>query len=259
MKQDIIKEIRFGFRNSRILILFIGFLFFAILTPVMMKVIMPLILQSQFPGMTEQMLSEMVDMTQLGSIRSYMGDVFEIGSIIVAFTLCGLMAQEIKDNTLVLPLCAGRQFGAIVSAKMLVFGTVLILAPTLSLIVNYVYSGLLFAFDIGIGPVIRGGLLQGVYMVFLLACLIMWGSIIKKPIAAGFVSLVTAFGLHFVGSAFSISAYLPSGLLDEAQQLAVIPAASLIQTLCMTAGIIGVFAAVTLIRLKHMEWNERSA
>lgn len=257
MKQDIIKEIRFGLRNSRVLILFVGFLFFAVLTPVMMKVFMPLILKSQFPGMTEQTIAEMVEMTQIGCIRSYMGDVFEIGSIIVAFTLCGLMAQEIKDNTLVLPLCAGRQFGGIVGAKMLVFGAVLVLAPVLSLIVNYVYAGLLFAFDVGMGPVIRGGLLQGVYMVFLLSCIIMWGTIIKKPIAAGFVSLVTAFGLHFAGSAFSISAYLPSGLLDEAQQLAVIPPSSLVQSLCMTAGIIILFAAATVLRLKHMEWNER--
>ncbi len=257
MKQDIIKEIRFGLRNSRVLILFIGFLFFAVLTPVMMKVIMPQILQSQFPGMTQQTIAEMVEMTQIGCIRSYMGDVFEIGSIIVAFTLCGLMAQEIKDNTLVLPLCAGRQFGGIVSAKMLVFGAVLVLAPVFSLIVNYVYAGLLFAFDIGIGPVIRGGLLQGVYMVFLLSCILLWGAVIKKPIAAGFVSLATAFGLHFAGSAFSINAYLPSGLLDEAQQLAVVPSSSLIQTLCITAGIIILFAAATVIRLKHMEWNER--
>ncbi len=257
MRQDIKKEILFGLRNSRFLILFTGFLFFAVLTPVMTKVVLPIILKSQFPGMTEPLLADMLDMTQLGCLRSYMGDVFEIGSIIVAFSLCGLIAQEIKDNTLVLPLCAGRQFGSIIGAKILVFGTVLILTPTISLIVDYVYAGLLFSFDIGIAPILRAGLLQGVYMVFLLLCLIMWGSIFKKPVATGALALVTAFGLHFIGGAMGIHAYLPSGLLAEAQLLTVVPNASLIQTLCITTGIIIVFAFITLLRLKKLEWNER--
>lgn len=257
MRHDIVKEIRYGVRNSRFLILMAAFAFFAVLTPVMMKVILPMMLKSQFPGMTEQTLVEMVDMTQLGCIRSYMGDVFEIGSIIVAFTLCGLIAQEIKDNTLVLPLCAGKQFDSLVGAKMIVFGTLLVLVPVLSLLINYAYAGLLFSFEIGIVPVIRGGLLQGAYLVFLLACLVMWGAILKKPIATGFASLATVYGLHFAGSAFSMNAFLPSGLLEQAQQLAVVPAASLPQTLVMTTGIILLFLAVTLFRLTHMEWNER--
>lgn len=257
MRQEIKKEILFGLRNSRFLILITGFLFFAVLTPVMTKVVLPVVLKSQFPGMTEQMLAEMLDMTQLGCVRSYMGDVFEIGSIIVAFTLCGLVAQEIKDNTLVLPLCAGRQFGSIIGAKILVFGTVLLLIPAIALIVDYMYAGLLFSFDIGIVPIIRSGLLQGVYMVFLLVCLIMWGSILKKPIAAGMLSVATVFGLNFAGGIFGIHAYLPSGLLAEAQLLAVVPAASLFKTLCINAGIILLLIAVTLLRLKNLEWNER--
>lgn len=257
MRQDIKKEFLFGLRNSRFLILFMGFLFFAVLTPVMTKLILPAMLQSQFPGMTEPVLAEMIDMTQLGCLRSYMGDVFEIGSIIVAFTLCGLMAQDIKDNTLVLPLCAGRQFSSIVGAKILVFGTVLLIAPVISLLVDYVYAGLLFSFDIGIAPVIRAGLLQGIYMFFLLACLVMWGSILKKPIAAGALSLVTVFGLHFIGGALGFHAYLPSGLLVEAQLLGAVPAASLTQTLFITSGLIILFTAITLLRLKNLEWNER--
>lgn len=257
MKTEIVKEIKFGLRDHKFLILFVGFLFFAVLTPVMFKVVLPQVLKSQFPGITESQMSGMMDMSQLGTIRSYMGDVFEIGSIIVAFTLCGLMAQEIKDNTLVLPLCSGKRFGGIVGAKMFVFGAALVLAPSIALMVDYVYAGLLFSFDIGIIPIIRGGMLQGVYMVFLLANVMMWGVITKKPIATGFLTLIIAFGSYFVGSALGIQEYLPSGLLAEAQLLAASHSPSLFQTLLITGGLVLVFMTITIMRLKKMEWNER--
>jgi ABC-type transport system involved in multi-copper enzyme maturation permease subunit len=257
MKQDIFKEIKYGLRNSRFLILMIGFLFFAILNPIMSKLVIPNIMKSQFPGLSEEALNEMLNLTQIGIIRAYMGDIFEIGSIIVAFTLCGLIAQEIKDNTLVLPLCSGKQFGSIVTAKLLVFGSVLILSPTVALLVNYLYAGLLFSFDISLAPIIRGGLLQGIYMVFLLACLLMWGAIIKKPIAAGFCALATGYGLSFIGGLLRIQTWIPSGLLNEAQMLETAASPKLLQTLSVTTAIILVMTAITWMRLKKMEWNVR--
>ena len=70
MIRDINKEIKYALRNSRFLILIIGFIFFAILTPVMTRLVLPEVLKSQFPGMSEQELKGMLDMTQLGCIRS---------------------------------------------------------------------------------------------------------------------------------------------------------------------------------------------
>jgi len=257
MMREIYKEIKFGVRNSRFLVLIIGFMFFAVLNPVMTKVVLPQVLASQFPGMTEQALSSMFDMSQLGSIRSYMGDVFEIGSIIVAFTLCGLIAQEIKDNTLVLPLCSGKRLNHIVGAKMLVFGTALVLITTLALIVDYVYAGLLFSFDIGFMPILRAGLLQGLYMVFLLACVMVWGAILKSPIAAGLSALASVYGLQFVSSLLNIQGYLPPALLAEAQALSAVASPSLTASILSTGLIIAGCLAITLLRLNNMEWNLR--
>lgn len=258
MKQDIVKELRYGLRNSRFLILMAGFLFFAILTPVMLKLILPAILQSQMPGLTEETLNMIIDQSQLGSIRSYMGDVFEIGSIIVAFSLCGLIAQEIRDNTLIMPLCSGKRIGGVIAAKMLVFGSVLLLVPTLAMLVTYGYSGLLFSFEVGIGPVIRGGLLQGLFMVFLLTCLVFWGVIFQKPIAAGFSSLATVFGLHFLGGALSIQSYLPAGLLKEAELLQEKPGNDMLLIILITAGLIFLLVTFVLARLRRLEWTARN-
>ncbi len=257
MVREISKEIRYGLRNGRFLILAASFLFFAMLTPVMMKLVVPSVMQSQMPGITPEVMNQMFQMTQIQCIQSYMGDVFEIGSVIVAFTLCGLLAQEIKDNTLVLPLCSGKQFMKIAGAKLLVFGAVLVLILTTALAIDYAYAGLLFSFDIGFLPILRGGLLQGVYMVFLTASLLMWGAIIKKPIAAGFVTLGVAYGASYLGSLLHISAYLPSGLLDAAMSLSTAPAPNMMRTLLITIALILVFMEITLLRLRHMEWNQR--
>jgi glucose-6-phosphate-specific signal transduction histidine kinase len=49
----------------------------------------------------------------------------------------------------VLPLCAGKRFGRMVGAKLLVFGVLMVLIPIIALLVDYGYSGLLFGFEIG--------------------------------------------------------------------------------------------------------------
>lgn len=257
MMQNVGKEIKYGFRSGKMLILLASFLFFALLTPLMLKFVLPGILQSQ--GASTQDLSGIMGMTQTSCIQIYMNDVFEMGTIIIAFTLCGLLAQEIRDNTLVLPLCSGKHFGSIIGEKLLVFGFALALIPLLALIVNYLYAGLLFSYELEIFPILRAGILQGLYMVFLLACIIMWGAVLKKPISAGFLTLATAFGLHFIGSLLGIHAWLPSGLLVQAQHLTEAPASSLILTLIITIILIIAMVALTLMRLKSIEWNERQA
>lgn len=257
MMKEIKKEFKYALRSGKLLILMASFMFFAVLTPLMLKVILPEILKSQLAGRSTQELSAMMNMSQLGCIQSYMGDVFEIGSIIVAFTLCGLIAQEIRDNTLVLPLCSGKRFSCIAGAKLLVFGAVLVIAQIAALTVNYAYAGVLFSFELKFQPILKGGALQGFYMVFLLTCLIMWGAILKKPIPAGFLSLITAFGLHFLGSLLGMQGYLPSGLLFEAQQLNAAFSSTSVQALFVTALLIALMTAITLKRLKRLAWNER--
>jgi hypothetical protein len=171
--------------------------------------------------------------------------------------LCGLLAQEIKDNTLVLPLCSGKRLMKIAGAKLAVFGAALVIILTAALAVDYAYAGLLFSFDIAFLPILRGGLAQGVYMVFLAANLIMWGAIIKKPIAAGFVTLGVAYGSSYLGSLLNVSSYLPSGLLDAAMNLNAAPDPSMVRTLLITLALVLAFMGITLLRLRHMEWNQR--
>ncbi len=258
MRTEIIKELRYAIRSGRVLILFAGFLFFALLTPVMLKVVLPIVLSGQLAGETTQSISGLTDITQLDCMRNYMDDVLQIGTIIIAFTLCGLTASEIRENTWVLPLCAGKRFGHMIGAKLLVFGALLIMIPILALLADYGYSGLLFGFEIGVLPILYSGLLQGIYVLFIISCLMMWGALLKKPIAAGFLTLATAFGMHFISSLLRFGKWTPSGLLAHANELTPTAGSSLFIPLGMTLLLVVSMTVITLERLNYMEWNTRN-
>lgn len=257
MRHEIQKELRFSLRSGKLLILAAGFAFFSMMTPIMMKLVLPNVMKSQMPGLTEDVMAQLFRISQVGCIQSYMGDVLEIGTILIAFTLCGLVAQEIRDNTLVLPLCGGKRLSHIVSAKMLVFGAALVLISTLALSLNYLYSGVMFSFEIGYLPILLGGLMQGLFLVFMLANLLFWGSLIQKPVAAGLVTLGIVYALSTVGGLFKIGTYLPTGLMEAAQTLSATPSADVLKTVLLTAALIIALTAGALLKLRNMEWNRR--
>lgn len=258
MKTEIKKELRYALRSGKLFILLASFIFFALLTPIMLKIVLPQVLESQLGGGTPQDFTEVMEVTQLGCLQSYMGDVFEIGTIIVVFTLCGLTASEVRENTWVLPLCAGKRFWHMVGAKLLVFGGMLGMVLIVALLADYGYSGFLLGFEVGVLPVLFSGLLQGIYMLFLISCLTAYGVLIKKPIPAGFLTLATAYGIHFAASLLRLQSWTPSGLLAEAQKLMPVLTPSLLTPLAVTALLVTLLIFFSLFRLGRMEWNTRN-
>jgi ABC-type transport system involved in multi-copper enzyme maturation permease subunit len=257
MKQELIKEFRYGVRNSRFLILAASFLFYALLTPVMLKIILPEILKSQFPGMGADLLGQMIDMTQSGSLQSYIGDIFELGTIIVAFTLCGLLAQDIRDNTLVMPLCSGKSFHGILFAKFIMFGLTLLIIPVIALCASFVYSGLLFGFEVNFSAVLLSGLYQGLYLIFLLSLILLLGTLISKPVATGLLALGITYIQNLAGGLFNIKKYLPAGLITSSVSLSTDFTGDQITSILITLALIVLIIGATLMRLRQMEWNLR--
>jgi ABC-2 type transport system permease protein len=257
MKDLMKKEFLFGLRNSKLLIISITYFFFAFSVPVMVKVLLPMVLKSQFPGMSDSDIALMIDISQMGSMANYMSNIFEVGLIIFSFTLSGLMASEIKDNTLVLPICSGRKFESILFSKLFVFGLILVVTSLLSMLTTYAYSGLIFGFDIGLGTVLKSSLLDGLYMIFVLSLILVYGTFLKKPIATGLLTIGTIYATSILGSMLKISKFLPSGLSVEANQFRALVDSNTIIPVVVTVLIIILLQLVTLYKLKHMEWNQR--
>jgi hypothetical protein len=87
----------------------------------------------------------------------------------------------------------------------------------------------------------------------------MWGVIIGKPIPVGFLTLITAFGIHFISSLLSVQRWTPSGLLVEAQKLIPSVNPSLFILMAVTLLLIVFMTALTLLKLRYLEWNVRAA
>jgi len=248
------KEFLDALRNYRFLILAAGVLFFAIFDPIMSKLVLPELLKSQFPNMPIEVMNEMLMTTQAANIRSYMGNVYQISTLIITFTLSGLLAAEISERTLILPVSTGKRYDEILVAKIVIYGSFLLLVTTICALINYAYAGVLFGFSLpSAAPALRAGLLQGVHLLFVLALLIFLGSLVRKPIAAGLLTLLTVFITRALGSMLQIHRYLPSGLLVEAEMLALAPSPMLWGSLSATLALIVVLLCLSMIRLSNLE------
>ena len=124
-----------------------------------------------------------------------------------------------------------------------------------AVLVNYLYASS-FSFEVKYSCS-SAGLLLGLFLIFLLVSLLLWGSVTKKPLAAGFLSLIIVYGQYGLASLFDLHAYFPSGLLVAATELATNVSVSLLQTIAITLALCAVCIIITSRRLKTMEWNER--
>ena len=136
------------------------------------------------------------------------------------------------------------------------FRFLMVLVPIIALLVDYVILG--YSWLETELSLFYDGLLQD-YVLFLLSCLMTWGVLIRRPIPAGFLTLVTAFGIHFISSLLNIQRWTPSGLLVEAQKLMPSVTPSLLIPIAVTALIIVFMTVLTLSRLRNLEWNVRAA
>ena len=252
------KDIKDGIRNYRFLIIFAGFMFFALLTPIMNKMILPGLLKSQFPGMDEVTMNSMLVNTQIENIRGYMGDIFEIGMIIVSFTLCGAIAMELREYTMILPVCSGKKYSEIILSKMLVFGISLIAVTTVSILSNYIYSGILFGFEVnGVVPVLKAGVLQGLYMVFILSVLVFLGTLLRNQIVVGLLTLIFAYVSRVLSNILDVNRFSPSGLLIEAEKLTKGSDMDMYLCTAITICIIVLLTAGATIKLRKTDLTKR--
>jgi len=256
MIKEIKKECLFGLRSGRVFILVMSFLFVAILTPIMLKVVLPEILAWQFPELSAEQLGSMINASQLTSIQGYLSDSFELGLIIVVFTLGGLIAQELNDNTLVLPLISNKKISNIVFSKVIFSAVVMFVVVLLSLTVNFAYSGLLFEFEVEYIKILKAIGVLSIYYLFVISNLMFWGSLLKKTIPTAFMALISSYLIQAIGGLFDIHKYLPSGLIHYTSSLS-FEASNVLVAGGISLIVSGLLIVASLQRLKSMELNTR--
>lgn len=258
MRQAIKKELLEGIRTYKFLIILSVFMFFALMNPILNKMVLPQALMSQLDGISDEMLNQMVISSQRDCVRAYLQDVFEISTLVLVLALSSLVAGELRNKTFIFPRCSKKDFATLILAKLIVYGVFVIAVTVISAVVDYYYSGILFGTDLpGIVPILRSGILQGLYYVYVIGLVMLAGSFFAKPISAGLIALIPAYGTYIVSQLFKYDSYTPSGLLTEANMIAFNTSTNIVQPVIITFALIVILIILTIIRLETIELTRR--
>lgn len=246
------KEYMEGLRSFKFLILALGIILFALLDPLMLK-LLPYILESQAPGMD---LSQLANYTQEGAIQNYMNDLFQISNLVLVLTLMGILSEEIKNKTLIIPYSNKVNINGIVLAKYFVYGGAIFIITLVGFLVNYYYSKLLFPEEIiSIGRVFKSSLIFGLYFLFNLSLVLLMSSLFRKGIAAGILSLSIIYLNPAIGMIEKVSKISPYYLVNQANILKDNYDSFLNKSILLTFLYIIILIGITVYRMNKIELN----
>ncbi|MCK5567146.1 MAG: hypothetical protein KAI62_04490, partial [Actinomycetia bacterium] len=209
------KEVTEAIRTNKYLILFIGTIFWALMIPLILK-LMPLFLKS----LPIDLSAVFADFNRDAAFISFLGDFFEVGTLFFALTLMGLISNEVYYKRLVFPYSAGADTAGMVLAKYIHYGLTFSVFILIAFLTNYFYTNRLFEGGIlGIGIVMRSALLYMAYYAFLLSFLIFLSSLFRRGIITGIIVIVLGYTLSIFNQIVRIRVYLPNYLLFKAADI----------------------------------------
>ena len=244
------KEILEATRTNKYLILFIGSVFWALMVPLMLK-LLPLFLKSLPVDISAVLEGFNRDTAYL----SFLGDFFEVGTLFFALTLMGIISNEVYYRRLVFPYSSGAGTTGMVLAKYIHYGLTFSVFILIGFLTNYFYTNRLFEGGIlEIGMVIRSALLYMAYYAFLLAFLIFLSSLFRRGIIAGITVIVLGYTLSIFNQIENIRAYLPNYLLFKAADITSIFDSTLIPTIIISVVLIAAFLFFSILRIKRLDF-----
>jgi ABC-2 type transport system permease protein len=244
------KEILESVRTNKYLILFIGIVFWALLDPLMLK-LLPLLMKNYLPPDIAVMFSTF---TRDTAFQTFLKDLFQIGTLFIAFTLMGLLSNEVSLKKLVFPYSRGANPAGVVLAKYIHYTVTISLFILIAFLTNYFYINRLFTGGIlSIGIVLKSSLLYILYYSVLLSILLYLSSLLKRGIIAGITVLVLGYTLSIFNQFKVVRAYLPNYLLLKAADIGYIFDNSLISTVIISFCIIILLIFLSILRMKKID------
>ncbi|MTI47502.1 ABC transporter permease subunit [Sporosalibacterium faouarense] len=216
-KAYLLKEFKEGIRSYKFLIIGVAIIIFAILDPIMLK-LLPRILASQ--SNIALPLDEFIKVSQGAALQNYLKDINQIINIVIIFSLMGILSDEAKEKMLVFPYSKGASKAGIVLGKFTNYAIAISVFLTFGFMINYYYAGVLFPdsfINFRVVLVVVG--LSSIYFIFNISLIILLSSVFKKGIWAGMSSIGIIFLLPLLGKILPIKRYLPSYLIDQCNKI----------------------------------------
>lgn len=244
------KEILESIRTHKYLILFSGIVFWAIMNPLMIK-LLPLIMKNYLPA---NLSSLFIAYDHDTAFKDFIGDIFQLGTIFIVFSLMGLISNEIYYKKLVFPYSRGAEPAGIVLAKYTHYMLTISVFIPVAFLTNYFYITRLFKEGIlSIEIALKSSLLFILYYALLLSILIFLSSLFKKGFIAAITVLILGYSLSIFNRFNTIRAYFPNYLLYKAADLGHVFDSSLIPIVIISFCIIMLLIFFSILRLKKID------
>ena len=244
------KEIMESVRTNKYLILFIGIIFWALLDPLMLK-LLPIFLKSYLPADLTTLFSTFNRDT---AFQTFLKDLFQIGTLFIAFTLMGLISNEVYNKKLVFPYSRGAIPAGIVLAKYIHYAVTVSIFILIAFLTNYFYINQLFTGGVlSIGIVLKSSLLYILYYSIFLSVLLFLSSLFKKSIIAGITAVVIGYTLSIFNQFNTIRAYFPNYLIFKAADIGHIFDKSLVSTIIISFCLIILLVFFSILCMKKID------
>ena len=249
-KAYFIKEIKESSRNHKYLILAVGFIFWALLDPLMLK-LLPLLLKNYMPVDVSVLFSTF---TRDTAFQTFLKDLFQIGSLFIIFTLMGIISNEVYSKNLVFPYSRGLKPAGMVIAKYIHYLITISLFILIAFLTNYFYIIRLFSGGLlSISNVFKSSLLYILYYAVLLSFLLYLSSLFKRSIIPGIITIVFAYSLSILNQFKTIRSYFPNYLFLKAADIKNIFDSSLIPTVIISFCIIILLVYLSILHMKKID------
>lgn len=244
------KEILEASRQYRYIILAAGFLIFAIADPILVK-LLPVILKNQIASGGADLSALLPPSTQLTGMQNYIKDLFQIANLVVIFTICGSLSEELASEKLIFPYSKGSLPFGIVLAKFVNYSVTIIFLSVIGLLVNYYYAGILLkGTTVDFYRVLVSACFVSLYFIFTIALVLLFSSLLKKGIVAGILVLVlNYFSVTFI-AVKSISKFIPYKLIESASSFKPVDITVTIITVVISSIIL---ISLTILRMNKVE------
>ena len=184
-------------RENKLIVLFMGFFFFALATPPMLK-LTPELLKAQYgEGLTDLFKTSAGD-----SVASYLTSTLpQICILVLCLTLGGILSNEISNGNIIIPITKGANKAHIVMAKFFFYSLSILLISFISVTINIYYSFMVFEEEL---PTLKEILICEsniyIYLLFILSAIFLLSSLMKKSMMVALVSMGINIGLTLLGS-----------------------------------------------------------
>ena len=244
------KEIVEAIRTNKYLILSVGTIFWALLDPLVLK-LLPMLLKNYMPPDLVGLFSTF---TRDVAFQTFLKDLFQIGTFFIALTLMGLLSNEVSLKKLVFPYSRGANPAGVVLAKYIHYTVTISLFILIAFLTNYFYINRLFTGGmLSIEIVLKSSLLYILYYSVLLSILLYLSSLFKRGLIAGITALVFGFSLSIFNQFKIIRAYFPNYLLFKAADIGYVFDKSLTPTIIVSFCIIVLLVFLSILRMKKID------